>query len=128
MFSCEYCEIQKSLWLRCFPMNFAKFLRTPFLTEHHRWLLLISGQPSLSTTFEKIKNHMLVWFIWHRNIEFKSLYRSNKSSYRTFFYYSFYILQIWHFMKRSLRAIRKWLMQQDKKYIWFARTTMKQYL
>ena len=25
---------------RCFPVNFAKFLRTPFLTEHLRWLLL----------------------------------------------------------------------------------------
>ena len=23
-----------------FPVNFAKFLRTPFLTEHLRWLLL----------------------------------------------------------------------------------------
>ena len=25
---------------RCFPVKFAKFLRTPFLTEHLRWLLL----------------------------------------------------------------------------------------
>ena len=25
---------------RCFPVNFAKFLRTPFLTEYLRWLLL----------------------------------------------------------------------------------------
>ena len=24
----------------CFPVNFAKFLRTPFLTEDLRWLLL----------------------------------------------------------------------------------------
>ena len=30
----------KRLWHRCFPVNFAKFLRTPFLTEHLRWLLL----------------------------------------------------------------------------------------
>ena len=28
------------LWHRCFPMNFAKFLRAPFLTERLRWLLL----------------------------------------------------------------------------------------
>ena len=28
------------LWHRCFPVNFAKLLRTPFLTEHLRWLLL----------------------------------------------------------------------------------------
>ena len=25
---------------RCFPVNFAKFLRTPFLKEHLLWLLL----------------------------------------------------------------------------------------
>ena len=28
------------LWYRCFPVNFVKFLRTPFLIEHRRWLLL----------------------------------------------------------------------------------------
>ena len=32
--------LKKGLWYRCFPVNFAKFLRTPFFTEHHRWLLL----------------------------------------------------------------------------------------
>ena len=32
--------LKKSLWHRCFPVNFPKFLRTPFLTEHLRWLLL----------------------------------------------------------------------------------------
>ena len=32
--------LKKRLWHRCFPVNFVKFLRTPFLTEHLRWLLL----------------------------------------------------------------------------------------
>ena len=32
--------LKKSLWHRCFPVKFAKFLRTPFLTETLRWLLL----------------------------------------------------------------------------------------
>ena len=27
-------------WHRCFPANFAKFLKMPFLTGHPRWLLL----------------------------------------------------------------------------------------
>ena len=27
-------------WYRCFPVNFAKFLRTTFFTKHFRWLLL----------------------------------------------------------------------------------------
>ena len=33
--------LKKRLWRGCFPVNFAKFLRTPFLTEHLRWLLLL---------------------------------------------------------------------------------------
>ena len=33
-------SLKKRLWHRCFPVNFAKFLRTPFLKEHLRWLLL----------------------------------------------------------------------------------------
>ena len=32
--------LKKRLWHRCFPANFAKFLRTPFFTEHLRWLPL----------------------------------------------------------------------------------------
>ena len=31
---------KKTLWHRCFPVNFAKFLRTPFIVEHLWWLLL----------------------------------------------------------------------------------------
>ena len=33
--------LKKRLWHRCFHVNFVKFLRTPFLTEHPRWLLLM---------------------------------------------------------------------------------------
>ena len=32
--------LKKRLWYRSFPVNFAKFLRTPSHTEHLRWLLL----------------------------------------------------------------------------------------
>ena len=32
--------LKKRLWHRCFPVNFAKFLRTPFVTELFLWLLL----------------------------------------------------------------------------------------
>ena len=39
---CERLFFNKSLWHRCFPMNFAKLLRTLFFTEHRRWLLLWS--------------------------------------------------------------------------------------
>ena len=32
--------LKKRLWQRCFPVNFVKFLRTLFFTEHLWWLLL----------------------------------------------------------------------------------------
>ena len=32
--------LKKRLLGRCFPVNFVKLLRTPFLTEHLSWLLL----------------------------------------------------------------------------------------
>ena len=32
--------LKKRLWHRCFPVNFAKLLRAPFLSEQLRWLLL----------------------------------------------------------------------------------------
>ena len=31
--------LKNRLWYRYFPVNFAKFLRTPSFTEHLRWLL-----------------------------------------------------------------------------------------
>ena len=34
-------SLKNRLWHRCFPVNFAKFLRTPFLTENFRQLILL---------------------------------------------------------------------------------------
>ena len=46
------CSVNKvSLWRRCFLVNFAKFLRTPFFTEHLRGLLL---------NWSRIRNWLLV--------------------------------------------------------------------
>ena len=33
--------LKKTLWHRFFPVNFVKFLRTPFYREHLWWLLLV---------------------------------------------------------------------------------------
>ena len=33
--------LKRRLWRMCFPVNFVKFLRTPFFTEHPWWLLLL---------------------------------------------------------------------------------------
>ena len=32
--------LKSRLWHRCFAVNFAKFLRTPFFKEHLQWQLL----------------------------------------------------------------------------------------
>ena len=33
--------LKKRLWHKCFSVNFVKFLRTPFLTEHIWWFIFI---------------------------------------------------------------------------------------
>ena len=50
--------LKKWLWHSCSPLNFAKFLRAPFLTKHFRWLLL-------SIRSFKIQNNFFFAFgIW----------------------------------------------------------------
>ena len=39
---CQSLSFNKVAGLRRFPVNFAKFLKTLFLTEHLWWLLLVS--------------------------------------------------------------------------------------
>ena len=43
---------KKRLRHRCFPVNFAKFLRTAFLTEHLQVLLLISARLKRASFFK----------------------------------------------------------------------------
>ena len=49
--------LKRRLWHRCFPMNLAKFLRTPFCIEHLWWLLLTeTAQWSICSALFKIYN------------------------------------------------------------------------
>ena len=52
--------LKKRLWHRSFPVNFAKFLSIPFLTEHLQWLLLHS--------LIWDKQAMFFWFNPSRNV------------------------------------------------------------
>ena len=53
--------LKKRLWHRSFPVNFAKFRRTPIFTEQLRWLLLLLSYSNLlEETSIIIKN---VYFI-----------------------------------------------------------------
>ena len=58
---------KKRLQHRCFPLKFAKFLRTRFLTEHLRWLLL-HLRWLLLYFFEKVLfNSYFATLLWRTN-------------------------------------------------------------
>ena len=48
--------LKKGLWGRCFPVNFAKFLGTPFYIEHLWWLLLNLHQGRIQLKLAKTFN------------------------------------------------------------------------
>ena len=52
---------KKRLWHRYFPLNFAKFLRTPFVTEHLRWLLLQAYHRSNALTIRFVSRVLWPW-------------------------------------------------------------------
>ena len=56
--------LKKRLWHWCFPVNFAKFLRTPFLIENLRWLLVFAGNNFLQIlSFPHVKSYKFqYWF------------------------------------------------------------------
>ena len=58
--------LRKRLWHKCFPGNFARFLGTPFLTEHLQWLLLKNLDPSLFTVNSHADNHVYkyIYLFW----------------------------------------------------------------
>ena len=53
------------LWHRCFPVNFAKFPRTPFIIEHLWWLLLsCQSFVTVNVKYSKMKLIMGVFLLW----------------------------------------------------------------
>ena len=56
--------LKKRLWHRCFPVNFAKVLRTPFLTEQDRWLLVEKEQKWIICRKSITKIGLLVNLRW----------------------------------------------------------------
>ena len=63
-------SLKKRLWHRCFPVNFAKFLRKPILSEHFRWLLLnVAEIWNLKNELIKTLSHKVS--VTERNIGFQ---------------------------------------------------------
>ena len=95
--------LKKRLWHRCLPVNFAKFLRTPFLTEHLRWLLLFDidfGNYTVDININIRCSSVILW-----------LFPVDTGRKRTSYVRSIYVLCLWgcrcwtFMMNRILRFI-----------------------
>ena len=53
--------LKKRFWHKCFPVNFVKFLRTPFSTEHLWWLLLEKATETWKETQRSNKETISLW-------------------------------------------------------------------
>ena len=71
--------LKKRLWHRCFLVNFAKFPRTPFLTEHFWWLLLFSWHISNANEICEITNAFLQ-AIWKSYTQYLRIYYAHSYS------------------------------------------------
>ena len=86
--------LKKRLWNRCFFVNFAKFLRTPFFIEHLWWLLLkneIWANFFLADTISHVRCPLLYVFhtrhifYAHKTLVTESDTRKNKIFFLLFF-------------------------------------------
>ena len=58
--------LKKRLWHRCFPVNFAKFIRAPFLKDHLSWLLLSVFNLNSTIYFIKFKHPQKIRLIFQK--------------------------------------------------------------
>ena len=67
---------------RCFPLKFAKFLRTPFFKEHFRWLFLYSWTYKTSMVIDGL-THLSLFKSWwsHLNGFFFNFKKQSPSKY-----------------------------------------------
>ena len=71
------CFLKKRLWQRCFPVNFTKFLRTFFPTEHFRWLLLAFQSESTLYSFRTSCSKQAQYLKFKRT---KTSWKDNRSN------------------------------------------------
>ena len=76
-------------WRRCFPVNFAKLLRTPFLMEQFWWLLLVRlcnslqfFSPDYRSFFNELHKTCLLFQFSILTISKLKVINNNKSFYR----------------------------------------------
>ena len=77
--------LKKRLWHRCFPVNFVRFLRTPFLTEDLRWLLLIFLNVSLLLPMRYLHLCFIQKFFFCFNFVFRRSFLQKKKKKKKIF-------------------------------------------
>ena len=95
--------LKKRLWHRWFPLNFEKFLRTPFSIEHLCWLLL--------------KN---LWnIIWQSQFIQLNFIKDFKSNFNSLLWNTIWNNWIIHYVsqakKLSLMPVNNWILEYVKK-------------
>ena len=68
--------LKKRPWHRCFPVNFVKLLKTPFLPEHLRWLLLSIASELMHWSW---KSPMVYWKNFIEFVAKKKKHDDNKN-------------------------------------------------
>ena len=118
--------LKKRLWHWCFPLNFAKFLKTPFVTEHLRWLFLRMEMP-LALSMSRSSRCSSKWLVIDsitQNEESKiacdyiMMLRNNK-----FEHMVYYFKEI-DYLKHTMRG-KIWKQQQTEKRPWLEITARR---
>ena len=102
---------KKRPWYTCFPVNFAKFLRTPFLMEHLWWLLLfIDGAiPLHNFEFQKKNVPLLTKDFFSQSFQSYQFFHERVSCVKNATSRQFdrikYVFKIW--LKRSEKKLHR---------------------
>ena len=98
--------LKNILWYRCFPVNFAKYLRTSFWQNSSGWLLLLRDYFTLRNKYSqrtfKLRSH------------FKQILQNKPN--RWVNYFLIQLLTTWSFFPNCL-------LQREKRFFWLMRTT-----
>ena len=121
---------KKRPWHSCFPPSFAKFLRTPLLTEHLRWLLGYNYFKLIASFLNKIKyrpkvgssnialSKILIAIVSHRSILSPLLFTVTQYKHNQ-------LQKITHLGKRT--KLRIWLMRSSRLLMFFKICVLKHF-
>ena len=89
--------LKKRLWHRCFPVNFVKFLRTPFFIEHLLLILLFEA-PVIIISSLKVQRE----YVPHLKRFFFNLLCFNKLQRTLFLMFYFWLIESYYYKTQIL--------------------------